>query len=302
MPTVWPPSHSVSRAASPSSARLSRVADLPQQGHPDRAGRVLHPAADDPSVHPGGGADVAVAVEQSRGMGPEIETPLLPAHHRRVEHGEQRDPRARIGHRLQVVGEHPAGAAAVQGHLDRGHIRQRTAYGALGRPQPPHQVGLGAGAEGAQPATDQGRVALLDRCRRGDLGEPVLHERPPRPREPPVLGVAAPHDVGGSAQVGQDPAGAPHRSGGHVDLDGDLRHPLAQVQGREPARSPASSSRTPARASSSQASPSVASPARTRPWPAACALSPRPAPTHSPKPPAGGRGETRRACVASRAA
>ena len=50
-----------------------------------------------------------------------------------------------------------------------------------------------------------------------------------------MLGVAAPHDVGGSAEVGRTRR-RPRSLGVAVDLDGDLRHPLAQVQGREPAR------------------------------------------------------------------
>ena len=71
---------------------------LLQQPHLHHARVVLHPAAHDPAVPPRGRAGVAVGVEEQRHVsGVEVERPRLPAHHRRVEGGQQRGPRLHRG-------------------------------------------------------------------------------------------------------------------------------------------------------------------------------------------------------------
>ena len=67
--------------------------------------RVLHPAAHDPTVPPGGGAGVAVGVEQVRHMGGvQVEAAVLPAHRRRVQRRQQRTPRCNARGLVHVVG------------------------------------------------------------------------------------------------------------------------------------------------------------------------------------------------------
>ncbi len=93
MLTRSPPSQAVSRSASAVQRGSRGVGDRLEQVHQHRAGVVLHPAADDPAVHPRGGAGVAVAVEERRRVPAEVEVAALPAHHGGVEHRQQRGPR-----------------------------------------------------------------------------------------------------------------------------------------------------------------------------------------------------------------
>ena len=131
---------------------------------------------------------------------------MLPAHRGRVEHGQQSGPRLRLGDVVEVVGQHVAGVVR-EGHLDGAELAQGPAYGGLGRSQPPDEVVLGAGPEAAQPAADQLEVTRLGGRLGHRLPQPLLGERPPRPRRAPVALVAAPEDTGPGGQRAEHAGG-----------------------------------------------------------------------------------------------
>ena len=276
MPTRTPSSQSVSRSASDLERRdgglggsFSSSADL------DDAGVVLHPAADDPAVPPGRRAGVAVGVEQVRRVLAEVEAALLPAHHRRVEHRQQRRPRLDVVLRVDVVRQHPAGPATVERHLD-GAERRRARPGrrpssrpatTRGRPRCRGRTSAASGATSSAYPSSSLR-------RRRYVAEPVGHQRPPRLGEPPVAGVLS------ADQRALDPQLAEHarrdRDVGAVRLArreveprlerGHLRADLLRGQRSWP---PASTARTAARASVQPRRPVVGEPAPSRPpWPA----------------------------------
>ena len=171
-------------------------------------------AADDPPVDPGGRAGVAVAVEEvgtvrRRGTS---RAPSSPSPSGRAPAAAPPTARRRrLG--LDVVGQHPPGAAAVERHLDgldRGQRRSRTAP--LVRAEPPDQVVLGAGTEGAQPARGRSRrTPPRASAAPADASSQCGHQRPARPGEPPVLGVGAAHEVGGETEVGEHATVVPDR-------------------------------------------------------------------------------------------
>ena len=89
------------------------------------------------------------------------------------------DRRKLLGGRL-VAGQYVPGIARVEGDRRSHDGAERGAHHGLGRPQPPHQVGLGARTEGVQPPPHQFGVALLGRPGCCCLAEPVVHQRPSR--------------------------------------------------------------------------------------------------------------------------
>ena len=207
MPTRCPSSQSVSRLASASSARTPsspmswrRTTETTPSSSWTQQPTIL-------PVPPGGGAGVAVAVEQVRHvLLVEVEPALLPAHHRGVEHRQQCGPGFRLGYVVQVVGEqvsHPVAKADLHG----AELPQRAAYDALGRPQPPDEVSLGARPEGAQPALDQDPITV---CRLGvshRLTEPVLGQLPAWSRDVPTAVVRPTHDLPTDSERAQQPRG-----------------------------------------------------------------------------------------------
>ena len=186
-----PSSQAVSRSASASSAAAPSAPTSWRRTTADHGVVVLHPAADDPAVPPGGVAAVAVAVEEVRRVGRvEVERPLLPAHHGRVEGRAAARPRARPA---PPAPRRPAAPTRspplVEAHLDRADVRERPPDDRLRRAEPPDDVGLRARAEGRQPAPHQLGVALVLGPGRRRLVQPAVGADPGRLVEPPVTGV-----------------------------------------------------------------------------------------------------------------
>ena len=129
----------VSSAARLLDARRRLGADVVEQADDHLAVVALGPAADHPSVGPDGGPGVAVDVVELLAVRAEAEVAVLPAHRRRVERGQQRDPRVGRGHRLGVAGEHQAGQA-VEVDLDGVERRECSPGARLGPAGPPLQV------------------------------------------------------------------------------------------------------------------------------------------------------------------
>ena len=99
--------------------RRSLGADVLEQPDRDLAVLAVRPAADNPAVPPGRGADVPGPVEQGRRVLADVPAPFAPAHRGGVKGGQQRCPRAHVVHRRGarlVGGEHDA-RRAVQVHL-----------------------------------------------------------------------------------------------------------------------------------------------------------------------------------------
>ena len=177
-----------------------------------------------------------------------------------------------------------------QGDLDRVELAERPAYGGLGGAQPPDEVVLGAGAEAAQPAPDQLAVAGLGRVVVDRRAEPLLGQRPPRPRDAPVALVAAAEDLAGRRRACRAPVArsgscrrrtcrAPSPAAGRAA--GSARAARRWWPGRpRPARRRIGVERA--------VEPDVAALGDARgprpPWPAGCAAAGPPAPRHSPTP------------------
>ena len=165
----------------------------------------------------------------------EVEGALLPAHRRRVEDREQSGPRLGCRNIVQVVGKEVADAA-VQRHLHGAELAQRPAYGGLGRAEPPDEVSLRAGTERAQPARHESQVARRRVVRRPSLPQPLLGQRPARPRDAPVARVGTAQDAARGRHRAQEPgsdreAPAVGLARGQLEALCERRDPLAQLSG-----------------------------------------------------------------------
>jgi hypothetical protein len=123
---------------------------------PDRDLAVLavRPAADDPALPPGRGADVPGPVEQRGGVLADVPGPVAPAHRGGVQGGQQRRPRPG-GRRRVLVGRQHDAWRAVQVDLGDLQLIQRL-LDLPGRPAgPPLQIGPRGGSEPVQPAAGQ---------------------------------------------------------------------------------------------------------------------------------------------------
>jgi methionyl-tRNA synthetase len=175
---------------------------------PDRDLAVLavRPAADDPALPPGRGADVPGPVEQRGGVLADVPGPVAPAHRGGVQGGQQRRPRPGVRRRVLVGRQHDA-RRAVQ--VDLGDLQLIQCLLDLpGRPAgPPLQVGPRGGAEPVQPAAGQlgpgGGRRRPGLVRRGGPGE--LAGGPPSAR-------AAAHDESLGRQQREQPGGDVHRA------------------------------------------------------------------------------------------
>ena len=166
----------------------------------------------------------------------EVPVALPPPHQRRVQHRQQGGPRLdrRLG--LEVVGQQPPGVPRLQGHGDGADVGERAAYGRLGGAQPPHQVGLGAGPEGPQPAAHQRGVALV--ARRSGAGRSPSHcsigtHTGREMRQCPPLRAA--DQVGGEAEVGEQAGVVPAGARRDLHVRGELGE---QRRGGRPRRGP----------------------------------------------------------------
>ena len=311
MPTRRPSSHSVSRLASASSARRSPRRRCRGGARPSTT--PSSSCTQQPTIRPPHQAVVPalplVSNRYGSSSGVEVEPALLPAHRGRVEHRAAAPPTAPA--RVRRPGRREAGipTPSARPTSTAPELAQRAAYGGLGRAQPPDEVGLGAGPEGAQPAPDQTRVAGLRLGVSHRLAQPLLGQRPARPRASPAPVVGAAHDLAGRSRACPAPgarSGSCRRSPcpGRARAAGPGRESRSRssavVAGPSSARRAQHLRRT---CGSSQASPSLGDARWPRPpWRAGCAAARRPAPRHSPTPPAAGRAGRRTTCAASRAA
>ena len=152
-----PSIQAVSAAARASMAAAASGPDILEQAGHDLAVRALAPAADDAAIEPDRRAGVAVAVEQGRAVRPEIPVARGPAHRRRVEGRQERDPRVRA--RPSPVSRSSAITRPVVPSLEVDLDRVERGEGPADGPErpagPPAQVVGRAGTVGAQPALHQ---------------------------------------------------------------------------------------------------------------------------------------------------
>ena len=110
----------------------------------------------------------------ARAVRAEVPVAVLPAHRRRVERGQQRHPRPGAGHRLDVVGQHQPGRAAVEVDLDRHRARRaRRGCGPIVQPVHHFRSATGAGPERGAATAAPARPAR-HRCR-APAGRPASH-------------------------------------------------------------------------------------------------------------------------------
>jgi len=123
-----------------------------------------------------------------------------PAHRRRIERWKQRDPGLDRLHVVEVVRQHVAGGAAVEIDGDRVHGRECAPHRRQRRTEPPLQIALGAGTEGAEPRRDERGDPLRFGPRLQGRAQPRRHRGPARTRGRPAAGVRRPHDLAGGGQ------------------------------------------------------------------------------------------------------
>ena len=165
-------------------------------------------------------------------------------------------------------------------HLHGAELTQRPAYGALGRAEPPDEVGLRAGTERAQPALDEGQVARRG-TRPASAGSPsqssVRIHCGRETRQSPALAPRTIRPV--AASVPRQPrrdrercrrTSCPARAPGAAPAPGSARaaRRWSRARPRPGPRAPRPTS-GPARLS-----PSLASRCSRPPWPAGCAAVP----------------------------
>lgn len=126
----------------------------------DGPGFVLDPAAHDAAVDPCAGTGVAAGVEELVAVRSEIEVAALPAHDRRVEHGQERHPRTWIRYLRDVVRQQPARATAVECDCNGIEFGEGSPDDRLRRAQPPDDVVFRPRPEGVEPASDYFSVSV----------------------------------------------------------------------------------------------------------------------------------------------
>ncbi len=238
---------------------------------------------------------------------PRYHRALLPAHDRRVEPREQRDPRVGLAHRLEVLGQHVAGAL-VQLDLHRAQSIEGRGRELRRPPGPPADVRAGRGPERSQPPTQQVGAGLRVIQLRQRRAEPGLGRRPPILARGPRAERARPDDPTLGREQEQHPGREAHRPGPRLALaEAELAAELGNIV-RELARGGLPSARRAHRASwtppvvpTARLGPprrSPAPPASRSDGGARAARGPSRTPRPSPRPGPAGR---RTACGASRA-
>ena len=128
-------------------------------------------------------------------MRAEVPIPLLPAHRRGVERGEEGGGGRRSLGGLEIVGEHESGCAVEVDDAVR-HHGESGARLACRPSRPPANVGLGRGPERREPVPQKLGLRLRGLNLRYAAVQPALH------RHPPVLAV----DPGAAGTAADEPA------------------------------------------------------------------------------------------------